>query len=525
MGLLGRMHAGLFGIVCFLTGILGAVVAFSAAATLVILIAPVKQTYGDPVLFTIFVLIGVVSPPMLLIQARFEQKRENRSSIMLEPSFSNKSTTSSTSRIEETEVLASSVEHNSHAQAPAPSFLEIRGYRLIAILGGLIITALVSGSLYLSISKAQNEPEFSDWQAAQREGSLEGYRGFLQLWPSSRFASEAARKFRLLDQAADNNLWKEAEAKRTREAYERYLQQYPTGANASKAIRAISEIAAAQPLSALAESQMKPLTEFRECTSCPKMVVLPAGEFLMGSPSSEISQQEAFENEAPQHKVSISRPFAIGKYEVTFAEWDACVLDGGCRGYRPGDEGRGRGSLPVMNVSWDDAKLYARWLSQKTGKVYRLPSEAEWEYAARAGSSGKFYFGNDEKSLCKYANVADESGSQTRRGSSGFGSWQICNDGYFNTAPVGGFAPNAFGLYDMLGNVGEWVEDVWHLNYVGAPVDGSAWLSGGDSQQRIGRGGSYYNLAAGVRSANRDNYRAGSQGELVGFRVARTVVP
>lgn len=375
----------------------------------------------------------------------------------------------------------------------------------------------------VSIAKAQTEPEFPDWQSAQREGSLEGYRSFLQLWPNSRFASEAVRKARLLEQTADNELWKEVAANGTRAAYEQYLQRYPQGLNSAKATRALAELTAAQPLSAEAASQIKPLTEFRECPSCPKMVVIPTGEFMMGSTKPEVSDGDAFDNELPQHKVTIARTFAIGKYEVTFAEWDACVKDGGCRGYRPSDEGRGRGNLPVANVSWDDAKLYVRWLSQKTGKIYRLPSEAEWEYAARAGSSSKFYFGNDGKSLCKYANVADESGSQKRRGSNGFGTWLICNDGHFDTAPVGSFTPNAFRLHDMLGNVAEWVEDVWHANYVGAPVDGSAWLSGGDSKMRIGRGGSYYSLEGGVRSPYRANYRAGSQGELVGFRVARTM--
>jgi formylglycine-generating enzyme required for sulfatase activity len=244
----------------------------------------------------------------------------------------------------------------------------------------------------------------------------------------------------------------------------------------------------------------------------------------MGSTPSDISEHHAFDTETPQHNVMIAQRFAIGKYEVTFAEWDACFQDSGCRGYRPSDEGWGRANMPVMNVSWDDAKLYVRWLSQKTGKIYRLPSEAEWEYAARAGSSTKFYFGNDSKSLCKYANVADEAASQKVRGPTGFNTWQICNDGHFHTAPVGSFVPNKFGLYDMLGNVGEWVEDVWHPNYNGAPSDGSAWLTGGDSQTRIARGGSYYNLEDGVRSAVRLNYRAGSQGNLAGFRVARTMV-
>jgi formylglycine-generating enzyme required for sulfatase activity len=382
---------------------------------------------------------------------------------------------------------------------------------------------LPSGLLFEGSAKAQNEPEFADWQAAAREGSRDGYRAFLQLWPNSRFASEAARRLHRLDQSADNDLWKTTVEDGTNDAYDIYLKQFPNGLHAAEASSALRKIAASQPLSSDAEQRLKPQQEFRECIHCPSMVVVPSGEFLMGSPQSEIVNHTAYENEGPQHRVTISKQFALGKYEVTFAEWDACVSDGGCRGYRAGDGGWGRGSRPVINVSWDDAKLYARWLSQKTGKTYRLPSEAEWEYAARAGSSTRFFFGNDSKSLCKYANVADESGGQDKRGANGFTTWQLCNDTYADTAPVGSFKPNAFGLYDMLGNVDEWVEDVWHDNYNGGPADGSAWLSGGDAKIRIGRGGSFFNLEDGVRAAVRFNFRAGSQGTLVGFRIARTL--
>jgi formylglycine-generating enzyme required for sulfatase activity len=386
---------------------------------------------------------------------------------------------------------------------------------------GLILLASFIGAM--PYAKAQTEPEFPDWQAAARENSVAGYRAFLQLWPSSRFAAEANRRLSVLNAGADDTLWKSTLEKGTQDAYEAYLRQFPNGKNVANAARALAQMAAAQPLSAAVERGLMPKGEFRECVYCPVMVVVPSGQFLMGASDSEVSQRQSFPNEQPQHQVKIARPFGIGKYEVTFAEWDACVADGACRGYRAADGGWGRGSRPVFNVSWDDAKLYVKWLSQKTSKEYRLPSEAEWEYAARAGTSTRFYFGDDSKSLCKYANVADQSGSQSVRGQEGFGAWQLCDDGYFNTAPVGSFAPNQFGLYDMLGNVGEWVEDLWHENYRGAPGDGSAWLSGGNPQVRIARGGSYYHLEAGVRSAVRFNYQAGSQGNLVGFRVARTL--
>lgn len=534
LGLLGRMNAGLFWLACVLVGIFGGLAACAITIAVILFVAPAKSHYGDPFLFLVVALIGTVCPPVLLIRIRNEQMRDGGPvGIKDGPSFdaivkartephayrTDFPITHPNDASPDRPIKDLTIERDARISRPVKRGLVITG----AVFAASLVVVFAGGGLNYMGTKAQNEPEFIDWQAAQREGSREGYEAFLKLWPNSRYAPEATRKFRMLDQASDTALWKDAVGKGTKEAYERYLQQYPNGSNVNKAARIIAELAAAQPLSSVAEGQLKSLAEFRECADCPKMIVIPGGQFLMGSTASDISRNDAFENEGPQHKVTIAQRFAIGKYEVTFAEWDTCMQDGGCRGYRPGDEGWGRGNMPVMNVSWDDAKLYVRWLSQKTGKIYRLPTEAEWEYAARAGSSTKFYFGNDSKSLCKYANVADEAGSQNIRGSTGFSTWQICNDGYFHTASVGSLAPNKFGLYDMLGNVGEWVEDVWHPNYNGAPSDGSAWLTGGDPQIRIGRGGSYYNLEDGVRSAVRLNYRAGSQGNLAGFRVARTL--
>lgn len=296
-------------------------------------------------------------------------------------------------------------------------------------------------------------------------------------------------------------------------------------AQPTTAITAAANTSTYAPLSAERERALNAKADFKECTNCPEMIVLPSGNFTMGSSSSEVAQGRAYANETPQHNVVISNRFAIGKYEVTFAEWDACVSDGGCAGYWPSDAGWGRGKRPAINVSWNDAELYVQWLSQKTGQTYRLPSEAEWEFAARAGSSTRFYFGDDAERLCKYANVADATGSQDSQGTDGFATWESCVDGYFHTAPVGSFLPNAFGLYDVLGNVAEWVEDVWHENYIGAPTDGSSWVAGGDPKSRVARGGSWYNLEDGTRSAVRFFYLASSRGELVGFRVARTLLP
>lgn len=187
---------------------------------------------------------------------------------------------------------------------------------------------------------------------------------------------------------------------------------------------------------------------FRDCPDCPEMVVVPAGQFMMGSPDNDLAHMTS---ERPQHKVTIAEPFAVGKFEVTFAEWDACVLNGGCSGYRPSDEGWGRGRRPVIHVSWSDAQEYVAWLSKKSGKTYRLLSEAEWEYAARAGTTTRYAFGNSI--------TTQEAQFSARK-----------------TAEVGSFKPNAFGLYDMHGNVMEWVEDCTHIaSYDGAPADGAAW--------------------------------------------------
>jgi formylglycine-generating enzyme required for sulfatase activity len=258
---------------------------------------------------------------------------------------------------------------------------------------------------------------------------------------------------------------------------------------------------------------------FRDCADCPVMVVIPAGSFVMGSPAGEPGRDD---NEGPQHEVTIPRAFALGRHEVTFAEWDACVRGGGCR-HRADDMGWGRGPRPVIDVSWDDADDYVRWLSRKTGQEYRLPSEAEWEYAVRAGSatarSAPRFWGGDPADACRYANVYDLAG----RSALGL-DWahHDCQDGYAQTAPVGRFRPNDFGLYDVLGNVWEWMADCWHDSYQGAPGDGGAWLTG-DCTRRVLRGGSWNDGPTNGRSANRLGDAGGNRYIIVGFRLTRTL--
>ncbi|RMD67692.1 MAG: formylglycine-generating enzyme family protein [Gammaproteobacteria bacterium] len=227
------------------------------------------------------------------------------------------------------------------------------------------------------------------------------------------------------------------------------------------------------------------------------MVVIPSGKFPMGSPPDE---EGRYDDEGPQHEVTIARSFAMGKYEVTFEEYDRfCEATG--RG-KPDDEGKGRGNYPVINVSWKDAKAYAKWLSEQTGKTYRLPSEAEWEYAARAGTTTRYWWG-------------DEVGK-------GHANCNGCGSQWDNkwTAPVGSFPPNPWGLYDTAGNVWEWVEDCWHGSYAGAPLDGSAWVSRSCSR-RVVRGGSWYDFPRYVRSAYRYGYTPADRFNFIGFRLAR----
>jgi formylglycine-generating enzyme required for sulfatase activity len=244
----------------------------------------------------------------------------------------------------------------------------------------------------------------------------------------------------------------------------------------------------------------QPGQTFRDCTDgCPEMVMVPAGSFTMGSP---VSEQGRDNDEGPQHTVTIRQPFAVGKFEVTFDEWAACVASDGCSSDRsPSDQGWGRGKRPVINVSWNDAKEFVAWLTRKTGKVYRLLSEAEWEYAARAGTTTSYFWGNDigrGKANCDGCRTQAEK----------------------QTEPVGLFRANAFGLHDLHGNVWELVEDCWNATYQSAPADGSA-RDKGDCSRHVIRGGSWYTGPKWIRSAKRDSDPVGYKNWNVGFRVAR----
>jgi formylglycine-generating enzyme required for sulfatase activity len=254
-----------------------------------------------------------------------------------------------------------------------------------------------------------------------------------------------------------------------------------------------------------AERALKPLASFRECAKdCPEMIVVPAGSLRMGSPAAEKGRDV---DEGPEHRVVFANPIAVSKFQVTFADWDACVSAGGCQKEgRADDAGWGRGPRPVIFVSWDDAQGYVAWLSRMTGKSYRLLSEAEWEYVTRAGSTTAFFWG-------------EEFGKNKANCNGCGGQWDN-----LQTSPAGSFKPNAFDLHDTVGNVWQWVQDCYHDNYSGAPADGSAWTSGGCSL-RVVRGGSWGSNPQDLRSANRGRDPADARDNDVGFRVGRTLLP
>ena len=279
---------------------------------------------------------------------------------------------------------------------------------------------------------------------------------------------------------------------------------------------------------ALSQEQInyKPGDRFKDCDDCPEMVVVPPGEFMMGSPKSE---KGSGKDEGPLQKVTIPNKLAVGQFEITRAQFATFVKETGhdvgnkCWTHEeakwkdqtdrtyvnpgfPQDD-----THPVTCVSWDDAKAYVQWLSRKTKKQYRLLTEAEWEYVARAKTNTPFWWGNSIST-----SQANYDGNYTYNGSKGTDRKK--------TVPVNSFKPNDFGLYNVHGNVFEWVEDCWHKSYEGAPKNGTAWTKGGDCSKRVLRGGSWFDIPGGLRSANRNWVNADYRYYIGGFRVSRTLV-
>jgi len=260
-----------------------------------------------------------------------------------------------------------------------------------------------------------------------------------------------------------------------------------------------------QPLTPEIEQALQPKDSFKECDNCPEMVVVPKGSFVMGTPATEVDR---YKGEDPLHRVSFARPFAVGRFTISFDEWDACLADGGCDGNRGDDHEFGRGRMPAQGISFDAAKSYLAWLSRKVGRTYRLPSESEREYFTRAGTTTAFWFGTTLSSLnANYAAGTPYAGGPRGVDSKG-------------PAVVDSYAPNPFGLYQVHGNVWEWTADCFNKRYTeDTPVDGSAWLEG-DCSKHMVRGGLWNWSADKSRSGYRDDQYFGS-GQS--FRVVRTL--
>ena len=301
---------------------------------------------------------------------------------------------------------------------------------------------------------------------------------------------------------------------------------------------------AAPPLSAASAAQaamtMPAGTRLRDCTDdtrCPWLRVLPPGQFLMGSAPGEAGRSD---HEGPQHLVTVAYPLAVAETEVTRDQFAAFVaatgqaMAPGCRVFQGGkwdiDKARDwqspgfeqTGQHPVVCVNWQDANAYVQWLSRTTGQAYRLLSEAEWEYAARAGAATRFSFGDRNEDLCRHANVAD----QDAKAKYPDFTWAIdCSDGHANTAPVRSKLANAWGLFDLHGNVWEWVSDCWHDSYRQAPSDGASWQADCAEERRVLGGGGWDDGPDFARAAFRNRGSPDDRISNIGFRVARTLTP
>jgi formylglycine-generating enzyme required for sulfatase activity len=313
---------------------------------------------------------------------------------------------------------------------------------------------LVISSRKLAATRAADPFEKGFWDTIKDSDNAEDFKAYLDSYPDGPFAAVARTRLRQL---------------------ETKIEVKPENKPA----------AAAQP----AASQ----SSIRDCPQCPEMVSIPAGVFQMGS-------SEMFDFEAPVHQVSIGKAFYIGRREVSYDEWDACIADGGCK-QAPDDRGLGRAKRPVTDLAWDDAKEYVAWLSHKTGHTYRLPTESEWEYVARAGSTTTYPWGRTaEKDKANCIGCTSEPLKKA--------------------IDTGSFPPNGFGVYDMMGNAAEWVEDCWNENYRGVPMDGSAWTKP-QCRERVLRGGSFNNDPRYLRSAARFKYDHDVRYYTNGFRVVR----
>ncbi len=338
------------------------------------------------------------------------------------------------------------------------------------------------------------------WESARATRTIGAVDEYLSNRPGGLHIEEAHDlRRRLEDERNDIRGFESARKLNTIEAYQTYIKAFPSGRKVAAALEAIDQLT------------LRPGKTFRDCKDCPSMIVVPAGSFWQGS---EDSEPLALKKEKPRRMITIAEPFAVGVFEITMQQWDLCVADGGCT-TSPRDNGWGRGSRPVILVSWNDVQEYISWLSKKTGQSYRLPSESEWEYFARAGEESDWIDG-DPARACLFGNIA---GHET-----GF-RWQhdSCSDGaVMETLPVGSFKSNSFGVHDVIGNVAEWTLDCMNLSYLDGPADGSAW-SRGICSSRMTRGGSWFTGTKEIRLPARFNLKTGDRNDFTGFRVVRKV--
>lgn len=356
------------------------------------------------------------------------------------------------------------------------------------------------------------------WNAIRWSNDPEDFADYLAEYPNGTFVRLAKRRLSKLKKAQAAKLAAKTPAKPAKplKLPENLTTKFPLlGTPKTKPAIANNKTAAKKPAAPTigllgSGKTAKPAKLSFE----PKMVRYQGGKFFMGC----VSKKNCEKDENPVRYVTVG-PFELGKYEITFREWDACAAAGGCKGWKK-DEGWGRGTRPVINVSYDEITTqYIPWLNRTTGKQYRLPTEAEWEYAARAAGKDTYHFGADVTKLCLYANHADKKSSRKDRNDK-------CDDGFADrTAPAGSFKPNAYGMYDMYGNVWEYVQDCYHKDYNGLPKDASAWLSAnsGNCKLRILRGGGWSNAPRALRSANRGRQSTDKQTNFTGFRIARTL--
>ncbi|HVK56567.1 MAG TPA: formylglycine-generating enzyme family protein [Burkholderiales bacterium] len=336
--------------------------------------------------------------------------------------------------------------------------------------------------------------ELTFWESIKDSTYIGDYEAYLKTYPNGRFAALARARIERLRTAAPKV---ETPAERARPTSPtKPPPERPRPTPTPKASPEQAPPASATPPSPdISPPQKITVSEVQDCPTCPILIALPPGAFLMGSNSSDPSEK-------PAHQVSISQPFAIGKYEVTVEQWNACVDANACQ--RITTINNHTKSNAMRDVSWNDAQQYVAWLGKVAGKPYRLPTEAEWEYAARGGTSTRYWWGD-----------------QMRPGNA---NCKDCGEPWRPEAPVnvGSFAANPYGLHDTSGSVWEWVNDCWHNTYKGAPTDGRSWDEQ-DCRVRVIRGGSWRDGATYMPSSTRFKYDASVRHSQNGFRVARDV--